>query len=49
VTDEAAPDKDHDEPKNAPNDDGSSEGDDDPKQGLTLKKIFRDQRGSDER
>jgi hypothetical protein len=39
VTDEAAPDKDQDEPKNAPDGEGSSEGDDDPKQGLTSRKF----------
>jgi hypothetical protein len=49
VTDEVAPDKDQDEPKNAPNDKGSSEGDADPKKGLTLKKILWDRLTSDER
>lgn len=49
MTDEAAPDKDQDEPKNTPDDEGSSEGDDDPRQGLTLKKILRGQLSSDER
>jgi hypothetical protein len=48
VTDEATPDKGQNEPKNPPDSDESSKGDTDPKQGLTLKKIFRDRRSAEE-